>query len=67
MLRSVSPVVKLSSAKTSAGRKNKTSAARAVRERAATFRNVQELQSIAQQFPEDRKAGAEVTLPNASK
>src|SRR5664279_965816 len=35
--------------------------------RSRTGGDTQELQSIAQQFPEDRKAGAEVTLPNASK
>ncbi len=32
-----------------------------------TGHDVQELQSIAQQFPKDSKDGAEVTLPNASK
>ena len=29
--------------------------------------DVQELQSIPQQFPEDSKDGAEATLPNASR
>ncbi len=31
-----------------------------------TSHKVQELQSIPQQFPEDRKDGAKLTLPNAS-
>jgi len=34
--------------------------------RSRSGRDAQELQSVPQQFPEDRKAGAKVTLPNAS-